>query len=286
MQESNMKRYKDFLITAEPFNPEILTGILWELDIEGLVEDVNCVHVYVNGNSDTGIDNVKEELEKLKEQKLLFNYTVEETPIQDRNWNEEWEKTINIIKVSGKIVIKPTFREYQKSGDEIVITIDPKMSFGTGEHQTTKLVLTLLEKYVSAGQRMLDVGSGTGVLAIAALKLGASSAIAVDNDEWCFDNAKENAQLNNVSGTLDVRTGVIDDVKETGFDLITANIQKNILIEICEAIKQKVKPGGYIILSGLLDIDEEDINKHYSNAGLKFIEKSRMDEWISMVFQK
>lgn len=281
-----MKRFKDFLITTEPYNSEILTSILWELDIEGLFEDVNCVHIYVNENSNTGIEDVKEKLAKLQEQKLLFNYAVEENYIQDRNWNEEWEKTINVIKISDKIVIKPTFREYRETGNEIVITIDPKMSFGTGEHQTTKLVLKFLEKYAAPGQRMLDVGSGTGVLAIAALKLGASSAIAVDNDEWCFDNAKENAQLNDVVDKLEVRIGVIDDIKETGFDLITANIQKNILLEICSSIEQKVKSAGYVILSGLLDVDEEDITRHYSNAGLKFIEKSQMDEWISIVFQK
>jgi ribosomal protein L11 methyltransferase len=281
-----MKRYKDFLITAEPFNSEILTSIMWELDIEGLVEDVNCIHIYVNESSSVSIEDVKAELEKLKEQKLLMNYTVEETLIRDKNWNEEWEKTINVIKVSDRIVIKPTFRDYEKKGDEIVITIDPKMSFGTGEHQTTKLVLRMLEKYVSAGERMLDVGSGTGVLAIAALKLGASSAIAVDIDEWCFDNAKENCQLNNVTGNVDVRIGVIDDIKETGFDLITANIQKNILLEICSSIVERVKTGGCIILSGLLDIDEDDVIKFYTAAGLEFLEKEQMDDWISLVFKK
>jgi len=281
-----MKRYKDFLVTAEPFNSEILTSIMWELDIEGLVEDVNCIHVYVNESGSVTIDNVKEELEKLKEQKLLLNYTVEETLIRDKNWNEEWEKTINVIQVSDKIIIKPTFRDYEKKGDEIVITIDPKMSFGTGEHQTTKLVLRLLEKYASAGQKMLDVGSGTGVLAIAALKLGASSAIAVDIDEWCFDNAKENCQLNNVTDSVDVRIGVIDDVKESGFDLITANIQKNILLEIGISIIEKVKTGGFVILSGLLDIDEDDIVKFYTAAGLEFLEKEQMDDWISLVFKK
>jgi ribosomal protein L11 methyltransferase len=280
-----MKRFKDFLITAEPFNAEILTSILWQLNIDGLVEEVNCIHVYVSETSIISLDNVKEELEKLKEQKLLFNYTVEETLIQDKNWNEEWEKTINVIKVSDKIIIKPTFREYEKTGDEIVITIDPKMSFGTGEHQTTKLVLRLLEKYASAGRKMLDVGSGTGVLAIAALKLGASTAIAVDNDEWCLDNAKENAQLNNVTDRLEVRIGVIDDIKENNFDLITANIQKNILLEICSSIHQKIKQGGTVILSGLLETDEDDIIKHYSDAGFKLIEKTQMDEWISIVFK-
>jgi ribosomal protein L11 methyltransferase len=280
-----MKRFKDFLITAEPFNAEILTSILWQLDLDGLVEEVNCIHIYVSETSSIRIDDVKDELDKLIGQKLLFNYSVEETLIQDKNWNEEWEKTINVIKVSDKIVIKPTFREYEKTGDEIVITIDPKMSFGTGEHQTTKLVLRLLEKYVSDGQKMLDVGSGTGVLAIAALKLGASSAIAVDNDEWCLDNAKENSQLNNVTDSLEVKIGVIDDIKENNFDLITANIQKNILLEICSSIHQKIKPGGTVILSGLLETDEKDIIKFYSDAGFKFIEKAQMDEWISIVLK-
>ncbi|MDR3627455.1 MAG: 50S ribosomal protein L11 methyltransferase, partial [Ignavibacteriaceae bacterium] len=208
--------------------------------------------------------------------------SVEENLVEDKNWNEEWEKSVNIIEVSDKLVIKPTFKEYQSKPGQVIITIDPKMSFGTGEHQTTKLVLQFLETNVEKGIRLLDVGSGTGVLAIAAIKLGAESAIAVDIDEWCYDNGKENCKLNFVDKNIDVRLGEIKDIPENNFDLITANIQKNILLNIAEEFKIRLKPGGLLILSGLLYTDEEDIVKKYSALNFELLEKKSLDEWIAL----
>ena len=281
-----MKHYKEFTITAEPFIPEILSSLLWELDIAGINEEVNCLKIFAPDDSAVTIEDVSSQLEKLQNEKMILNFNVEENLIEDKNWNEEWEKSINVIEVSDRIIIKPTFRDYEAKPDQIVITIDPKMSFGTGEHQTTKLVLVLLEKYVKHGITVLDVGSGTSVLAIASIKLGASSAVAVDNDEWCSMNGKENCELNSVSGKVDTRLCEIKDIHENDFDLITANIQKNILLDIAGEIKSRLKPGGIVILSGLLFTDENDIEKKYSSIELELIEKKVMDEWIALVFIK
>jgi ribosomal protein L11 methyltransferase len=213
---------------------------------------------------------------------MIFNFSVEENLIEDKNWNEEWEKSVRVIEVSDKLVIKPTFKDYQAKPGQIIIIIDPKMSFGTGEHQTTKLVLQFLEKNVKNGIRVLDVGSGTGVLAIAAVKLGAESAIAIDNDEWCYDNGRENCRLNSVDKEVDVKLGEIKDIAGNNFDLITANIQKNILLDIAEEIKNRLKPGGLLILSGLLYNDEEDIVKKYSSLNFEMLEKKSLDEWMAV----
>jgi ribosomal protein L11 methyltransferase len=158
------------------------------------------------------------------------------------------------------------------------------MSFGTGEHQTTKLILSLLEKYVREGIRVLDVGSGTGILAIASVKLGASKAVAVDFDEICLENCRENCSLNQVGDLVEVLTGEIDDVKKKDFDLILANIQKNILIEIAEKIKSKLNRNGKIILSGLLQADKPAIEDKYHSFGFRTEEVLQMDEWIAIVF--
>ncbi len=279
-----MKSYKEYTITAEPFIPEIISGILWELNIDGISEEVNCLRVFA-GENGPSLDEVNSQLNVLYEQKMLFTFLVEENIFVEKNWNEEWEKTINVIKVSDRIVIKPTFRDYDKKEDELVITIDPKMSFGTGEHQTTKLMLLMIEKYIKNGMTVLDVGSGTAVLAIASLKLGAATAVAVDNDEWCLDNAKENAILNSVQDRIEIILGEISDVKSDNFDLVLANIQKNVLINISPDLKIKMNRGGLLIISGLLVIDETDILKHYKSLGFIMLDKMQMDDWIAIVFK-
>jgi ribosomal protein L11 methyltransferase len=280
-----MKKYKEFLITAEPFNSELISGILWESNISGINEEVNCIKVFSDDLS-LSLEELKERLQKLKNENLLSNFTIEENIYENKNWNEEWEQSINVIHVNDKIVIKPTFRNYNPKPEQIVLVIDPKMSFGTGEHQTTKLVLMLLEKYTTSGARTLDVGSGSGILAIASIKLGARQAIAIDIDEWCYDNAIENSKLNNVNDSIEVRQGEITDIKESDFDLILANIQKNILLEIAPEIYSRLKLGGIVILSGLLDYDEADIKTDFSALGLSFLETKTLDSWIALVFQK
>jgi len=281
-----MKKYKEFTITAEPFNAEILSSILWELEITGINEEVNCLKVFAEESTNLNPDIIGSFLKKLQNEKLLFNFTVVENILEEKNWNEEWEKSINVIEVSDKIIIKPTFRDYEAKPGQVIISIDPKMSFGTGEHSTTKLMLHFVEKYVKEGMKVLDVGSGTGILAIAAIKLGAVSAIAVDNDEWCLGNGKENCELNKVTDKIDVRLGVVQDIPDKDFDLILANIQKNVLIEISTELVNRMAERGMLILSGLLDSDENDIKEEYERLELNMIDKLQMGEWIAVVFVK
>ncbi len=281
-----MKHFKEFIITAMPFDIDVISGALWNLDIDGITEEEDCLKVYADKKKDIDDLEIVFALERLVDYKQIIEFKVEEHLVEQKNWNKQWEKGINVIHVSEKIVIKPTFKKYKPQKDEIVITIDPKMSFGTGEHQTTKLVLIELEKEIKGGEKILDVGSGTGALAIAAVMLGAKSALAIDNDEWCFDNCKENIDLNNVKDKIEIRTCEIKDVSENDFDLITANIQKNVLLEIAEEISKRVKPNGKIILSGLLNTDEKDIKEKYEKLGFVLLSKNQMDEWIALVLNK
>lgn len=280
-----MKNYKEFIVATNPFNVDLLSGNLWNLDIAGIQEMDNYLIVNAleeNNISSADVDNL---LNDLVRENLIESFTIEEKTFEDQNWNEEWEKTLNVIHVTDKIVIKPTFKEYDKKENQIVIEIVPKMSFGTGEHQTTKLVLLALEKYVENGIKTIDVGSGTGVLAIASILLGGKSAVAIDNDEWCLINGKENIELNNVSDAIDVRNCEIKDVEEKDFDLVLANINKNVLLEIKDELINKIKPGGRLVLSGILSSDEEDIKKSYTLPGLKIVEKIQLDEWIALIFE-
>jgi len=278
------KNFNVFRITSTPFRPELMSGLLWELDLEGITEEDNFILVYTDEGINITSEKIEQLLNGLVNEGFLEKFIIEKNTVENKNWNEIWEKSREVIRISDKIVIKPTFKEYIPQTNELVLTIDPKMSFGTGEHQTTQLVLNLLERYVKPGMKVLDVGSGTGVLAITAVKLGAASAVAVDNDGWCYENCKENAELNNVSNSIKIITGDIKNVDEKGFDLVLANIQKNILLEILDDLKMKIKENGILILSGLLLKDEEEIMISYSDSGFTFEEESVKDDWISLVF--
>ena len=278
-----MKNFFAYKIYTQPFDPELIAGLMWEYEITGLLENDDHVTIFTSDVSSSNEEQFNFALIKLKNEKLIESFRIEKEIIEDKNWNELWEKSREVIRISDRIVIKPTFKEYSANPDEIVLTIDPKMSFGTGEHQTTKLILRLLEKYLKQGIKVLDVGSGTGILAIASLKLGASRAVAVDFDEICLENCKENCVLNGVVKSVHMLTGEIDDVSENDFDLILANIQKNVLLEIAEKIKSKLKPGGTVILSGLLEADKSAIEKKYHSLGFDTKCVDRIDEWIAIV---
>lgn len=280
-----MKEYKKYLIKTEPFEIDTISGLMWELEIGGLYEYDNYLEIY--GDKEVLTDSmVKEYLEELKESAIINSFEVSSEDIENKNWNEEWEKNLNIIKPGDKIVIRPVYKEYTPSEGEIVIDLEPKMSFGTGEHETTQLMTCMVEKYVTKGDKVLDVGSGTGLLAIAAVKLGAASAVAVDNDEWCFINGNENIEKNECADTVSYILGEVNDVEDGNYDVVLANINKNILIDIKESLYEKTAPGKLTILSGLLDVDEDDILDHYTKLGFKLVEIEHLHEWISVVLKK
>src|SRR3990172_5350616 len=278
------KTYKEFHIRTNPFIPEIISGLLWELSISGLTEESDFIKVF-SPEHNLFKKEIETLLKRLVDEKVIDEFSVEEYELENKNWNEEWEKNLNIIKVTDRILIKPSYKEYISSSNEIVITIDPKMSFGTGEHQTTKLMLKLIENYVKPGMKILDVGSGTAVLSIASVKLGAYRAVAIDNDELCFENGIENCRINNVQHKVEIKTGEIKEISGNEFDIILANIQKNILLDIAHDLKSKLKKNGLLILSGLLVEDEADMVDYYGRLNFTFIEKESMDEWIAIVFK-
>ena len=280
-----MKNYKVFTITSEPFLPDILSSLMWELEISGLTEEADSIKVFSGSGNAVNETKISDLLDKLVAEKLIKSFSINKEILEDKNWNELWEKGREIIRATKRIIIKPTFKNYSPRENEIVLTIDPKMSFGTGEHQTTKLVLSLLEKYIKPGNKVLDVGSGTGILAIASVKLGAVSAIALDSDETCFDNCIENCSLNNVTDYVKTVTGEIVSIEENNFDLTLANIQKNVLLEIADKIKLKTVAGALVILSGLLAEDEKYIVSHYTKIGFQKTDFAIMDEWLALVFR-
>ena len=281
-----MNDYKEFRIEAVPNNVDVISSLMWELDITGISEFDNYILVYADENSETNHAAITEQLDKLVQNNLIESFSVVEEKIENQNWNEEWEKKINVIEVSERIVIKPSFKEYESKPGQLILHIDPKMSFGTGEHETTKLMLLMTEKHTEPGMKVIDVGTGTGVLAICAVKLGASSALAIDNDEWCKINGEENIERNGLSDKVEIRNCEIKDVSEKEFDLVLANINRNILLEIIPDLAERINVRGKIILSGLLREDEEIIKESCHRYELKHLESLYMNEWAALVFNK
>lgn len=278
-----MKKFTLASIQTEPQNNEIISGILWELDPEGITEEDFSIQVYFSYQ----LENVKYKLEvllnNLVKEKIIDKFEIEYTEIEDRNWNEEWESKTRIIEIDDRIIIKPTFRAFTPRQDQVIINIDPKMSFGTGEHQSTRLMLKLMQKYIADNYLVLDYGSGTGVLSIAAAKLSSvKKVIAIDNDEWCLLNGNENVILNNIAEKVEVRLQEIDQLEENNFDLILANINKNVLISNAEQLRKKLKERGTLLLSGILDSDQKDIEEEFLKYNFGVKDRIQEDEWIAL----
>lgn len=281
-----MKKYKQYIIITTPRNNELISGMLWQFDFAGITETDNGLILFVDPDNPVTEEEVSLVLESAKGEGFINDYIITSELIEDRNWNEEYEKNVKVVEVSERLVIKPSFKDYDSVNNRLIITIDPKMSFGTGEHETTKLVLRLIEKYVRPDDYVLDVGSGTAVLAIAAVMLGASRAIGIDNDEWCLLNGRENVSLNSLEDKVEIRLAEINQLEESNFDLIVANINKHILLEIAPLLAAKIKPAGKLILSGLLQTDEAEVSDKYFLNQFKTIEQMRLGDWIALVFEK
>lgn len=279
-----MKTYTELKIKTYPFDVDLLSGFLWQLDIDGINELEDHLSVFFSVNKNLTIDEFKILLNKLIEERFIESYELDFENIEEKNWNEEYEKNIKVVEITDKIVIKPSFKDYNAKADQIVVIIDPKMSFGTGEHATTQLILKELQSLIKGNEFVLDIGSGTGILGITAVKLGALKAICIDNDEWCYLNGNENVKMNNLVENVDVRLCEINDVKENEFDIILANINKPILINIADEIFKRIKSHGTLVLSGLLKIDEDEIKNLYESKSFIFKKQSEKDEWICIVF--
>ena len=213
---------------------------------------------------------------------ILGDLSFEIVEIEKQNWNELWESNFEPVQVDSFVGIRASFHEAIKGVDhEIVIT--PKMSFGTGHHATTYLVMKAMQNIPMEGKTVFDFGTGTGILAILAEKLGAKEIMAIDNDDWCIENANENIQIN-YSRNILIEKG--DTAKiEKRFDIILANINKHIILENMPFLNQAIQKGGAILLSGLLVEDEEDILMACESVGWVHQLTNQRNGWIVCQFQ-
>ncbi len=213
-----------------------------------------------------------------------INLTKEEIVV-DKNWNEEWEKNLPPIIVSEKLAIVPSWKA-DEVDSELKILIDPKMSFGTGHHATTRLVCKLMENQIQKDSFWVDAGTGTGVLAILAVKLGAKSAFAFDNNSWSIENAIENVEMNHCSDKIEILQADINLLEIPECDGIAANLYTHLLIpSLGKFYKSLEKSSGNLVVSGILVYDEKEIISAALNAGFKHVVTLYEDEWIALHFK-
>ncbi|HLP18185.1 MAG TPA: 50S ribosomal protein L11 methyltransferase [Bacteroidota bacterium] len=264
---------------------DLLPALFNELGFEGFVEEPNGFHCYIT--QDLYTDDVKQQLADILN--TVFHAPdalASVTELKERNWNEEWERTIKPIWVTESLVIAPTWEPVEEAEGRTVIVIDPKMSFGTGYHETTRLMLRMMQTHMPVRTTVLDVGTGTGVLAIAAVKLGACSAIGVDIDEWSADNGNENIERNKLQGSVEIRIGSLDVVPESAFDVILANILRSTIIELLPGMCAKLGSGGMLFLSGLLTEDQAPVESALKAQACTVVEVIRENEWIGITARK
>lgn len=262
---------------------ELLIAELYEMDFEGFEqEDDKLIASIPAPRFD---DTKREEIEKMLTKLGGFSSILSEEMIAPQNWNETWERSIKPQQL-GPFYVHPTWTEYEGGDGTVELIIDPKMAFGTGYHATTRLILEWLPELIEEGNRVLDAGTGTGILSIAALKLGAQSAFGFDIDEWSKTNAEENIYLNKVNH-FQVELGSLDVVPQNrSFDTVLANINKNALKELVPGLIGRLEDGGRLLLSGLLTEDEEDMLALESVQALNHVETRTEGEWIAILFTK
>ena len=248
-----------------------------------------AIHIYVpsDENPEDVIDKMSD---LLKTANIEFSFRCEH--FNEDDWANDWKKFHTAQRVSERLIICPSWDNYIKSEDEILITIDPGTSFGTGKDETTRVCLRLLEKSISANDRMLDMGSGSGVLSIAALLLGAESALGVDIDKNAVIAALENSQINGVSKGFYCRCGNVltdtefEEALGCGYDIICANIVADVHLQMKEIYYRKLKSNGILILSGIIQNRAEDVQSVFESDGFVFMNFAEENGWLALSFRK
>jgi ribosomal protein L11 methyltransferase len=274
---SNIYLGYHFTIEPKELGSEILIAELGELPFESFIDSDLGIVAFIQ--KDLWNENILDDLYLLKSPEFTISYKVEE--IDQVNWNEEWEKNFEPIDVDGKCHVRAPF--HPKTNAEFDIIIEPKMSFGTGHHETTHMMIQHLLEIDVTGMKTLDMGCGTAILAILAEMKGAQPIDAIDIDNWCYLNSIENAERNNCQH-ITVYQGDADLLKDKKYDLIIANINRNILLNDMPSYIASLKPKGILLLSGFYLEDIPYIEESCLEKGLTYVKMFERNNWVSLKY--
>jgi len=261
-------------------DPDILVALLADLDFESFSESEGALQGYIREELYRQAE-VEECLRRMKED-YGVRYALRKIPSQ--NWNRVWESAYEPVVVAGKCRVRAPFHE-PDPGMDYEIVIEPKMSFGTAHHETTSLMLEMLMEEDPAGMKILDMGCGTGVLSILAHLMGASEVAAVDNDEWAYENALENVARNNAA-TVTVIRGDAGSIPRAEYDMVIANINRNVLISDMASYAAVLKPGGILLMSGFYEDDLGLIREAAGKQSVRYVNHKSANRWVGARFVK
>lgn len=273
--------YIQINVNCDPPFREILIAEMGELDFDTFMDTDSGFEAYIE-EENFSHPALQDLFNRYRQQTRIW-YELKKVPKQ--NWNEEWEKNYEPMSVGEQIYVRATFHEAQPQVPYEIV-INPQMSFGTGHHETTSQLLALQLEVDHQGKRVLDVGSGTGILAIMAAKLGAQSVAATDIDDWCIDNAQENLSLNALEAEF-VQQGEIKNLDIKGeFEIILANINTNVLLAEMAEYVHYLAAEGHLFLSGFYETDKAKIMDKARALGLKEVKSTTKKNWVALVLKK
>ena len=250
------------------------------------------VHAYlpIDGKEEAARQQVAEGLWHLSSLGPQFVGDLQTRVVHEEDWANAWKDYYHVTHIGQRLVIRPSWREYIPMNNEVVLELDPGMAFGTGLHPTTRMCLEQIEQRTLPGVRVLDVGTGSGILALAAAKLGAANVHCIDNSSVAVESAVANAETNHLSDRINVVLGVLDETESTRlsgqYDLVLANIIARVIGSIAPYLAQVLAPDGMLITSGIIEDRRHEAEQPLLAAGLKLIDQVMIDDWVTLIMQK
>lgn len=256
---------------------------LIEQELRDRDKSFGIIHIYIS-EEDNAAEAAGYLCELLSADKVY--YEIEKFDVNDSDWADGWKKFFKCTEVGEKILIRPSWEDYDKNTDRIVLSIDPGAAFGTGTHATTSLCLELLEGYVTDKSRVLDIGSGSGILSIGAILLGAEHADGVDIDAAAVKVALENAEINGVSDKTNYIVGDLAEKISGKYDIVCANIVADVIIRLLENVDNYMEKDAVLITSGIIDSREKDVTTAFQKFGFSIEKRLTRDNWCAFVCKK
>jgi ribosomal protein L11 methyltransferase len=289
-------KYKELVVRIDSAYYDELIAFLLTLDFEGFIEGDDALYAYIQSDkfSDPLIIHIRERLRYFPVNENTDSPMIDFCDVAYKNWQEDWQRSLSPIHICTNIVVHQTWYNPEKVEGVTYIAIDPKMSFGTGHHETTQMMVELLQEFHKPGMTILDAGTGSGILAIIAAKLGAKSVVGIDNDPDAVTDANVNIALNGVDNKVQILSGnvdIIQEIKSQTFDMVLANIERKVIMNFFDTLSGCVNKRGLLVLSGLLADDLPAIEKISSMNKMSILKtlkrtSNTSDEWVAVVLEK